>query len=163
VVELKGSKLLIQIPPVDMIISLIYSFLILTTYFHMLSFSMFLHFPVGLFRFDKTFSHKHPQIHIRRKRYGRESSVMKRGIHRENSIFAVCMIPSCELVSSVSIVSDYRLDGRGSIPNRDRIFLLVPVLRLALGPTQPPIQWVLGALPHGWSVAGAWCWPLTPS
>jgi hypothetical protein len=30
-----------------------------------------------------------------------------------------------------------------------RIFLLAPASRLALGPTQPPIQWVLGVLSPG--------------
>jgi hypothetical protein len=31
----------------------------------------------------------------------------------------------------------------------------------ALGPTQPPIQWVLGAVSSGGKAAGVWCWPLT--
>jgi hypothetical protein len=47
-------------------------------------------------------------------------------------------------------VSDYGLDDRGSIPDRGQgIFLLAPASRLALGPTQPPIQWVLGVLSPG--------------
>jgi len=33
--------------------------------------------------------------------------------------------------------------------------------RPALGPSQPPVKWVLG-LSQGWSAAGACCWPLTP-
>jgi len=33
--------------------------------------------------------------------------------------------------------------------------------RPALGPTQPPIQWV-PALSRGYRAAGAWRWPLTP-
>jgi hypothetical protein len=37
----------------------------------------------------------------------------------------------------------YRLDGEGSTPKMDREFL-VPTL--ALGLTQTPTQWVLGAL-----------------
>jgi hypothetical protein len=45
--------------------------------------------------------------------------------------------------SSVSIVSDYGLDDRCSIPGRDkRVFPLASVWRLALGRTQPPVQWV---------------------
>jgi hypothetical protein len=47
--------------------------------------------------------------------------------------------------SSVSTVSDYGLDGLSSIPDRGRIFPLTP----ALGPTQPPVQWVPGALSPG--------------
>jgi hypothetical protein len=52
--------------------------------------------------------------------------------------------------SSVSIVSGYGLDDRGSIPSRGKmIFPLATVSRPALGPTQPPIQWVPGALSLG--------------
>jgi hypothetical protein len=50
--------------------------------------------------------------------------------------------------SSVSIVSGYGLDDRAievRSPDRDkRIFPLVSVCRPALGPTQPPVQWVPG-------------------
>jgi len=45
------------------------------------------------------------------------------------------------LGSSVGIVTDYGLDGPGSNPGGDEIFRLS---RPALGPTQPPVKWVLG-------------------
>jgi len=45
------------------------------------------------------------------------------------------------LGSSVSIVTDYRLDGLGSNSGGDEIFR---PSRPVLGPTQPPVQWVLG-------------------
>jgi hypothetical protein len=44
--------------------------------------------------------------------------------------------------NSVSILSEYRLDDRGSIPGRKTIIPLASVIRPALTPTQPPIQWV---------------------
>jgi len=47
----------------------------------------------------------------------------------------------CGPGSSVSIVTDYGLDGLGSNPGGDEIFCLY---RPALGPTQPPVKWVLG-------------------
>ena len=43
--------------------------------------------------------------------------------------------------SSVGIATDYRLDGLGSNPGGDEIFRPP---RLALGPIQPPVQWVPG-------------------
>jgi hypothetical protein len=58
--------------------------------------------------------------------------------------------------SSVSIVSDYGLDDRVIDPRQgQRIFLLAPVIRPALRPTQPPIQWVPGFLSPGVNAAGA--------
>ena len=41
--------------------------------------------------------------------------------------------------SSVSIVTDYELDGPGSNPGGDEIFC---PSRPVLGPTQPPVKWV---------------------
>jgi hypothetical protein len=44
-------------------------------------------------------------------------------------------------------MSGYGLDERGAIPGRgERIFLLASVSRPALGPIQPPVQWVPGVL-----------------
>jgi hypothetical protein len=51
--------------------------------------------------------------------------------------------------SSVSIVTVYGLVGWGSVPSGGKVFLST-VSRLALGPTQPPIQWLLGALSPGY-------------
>ena len=48
---------------------------------------------------------------------------------------------SCWPGSSVGIVTDYGLDGPGSNPGGDKIFR---PSRPALGPTQPPAQWLLG-------------------
>ena len=47
----------------------------------------------------------------------------------------------CGPGSSVSIATDYPLDGPGLNPGGDEIFRLS---RPALGPTQPPVQWVPG-------------------
>jgi hypothetical protein len=61
--------------------------------------------------------------------------------------------------SVVRIATGYGLDGPGieSRWGRDFPHLSGPVL----GPTQPPVQWVLG-LSRGKRAAGAWSWPLTP-
>ena len=47
----------------------------------------------------------------------------------------------CGLGSSVSIATDYGLDGPGLNPDGDEIFCLS---RPALGPSQPPVKWVPG-------------------
>ena len=43
--------------------------------------------------------------------------------------------------SSVGIATGYGLDGQGSNPGEEEIFRLS---RPALGPTQPPVQWLSG-------------------
>jgi len=40
-------------------------------------------------------------------------------------------------------------------------FLFTTVSRMALEPTQPPIQWAPGGSFPGGKAAGAWRWPLT--
>jgi hypothetical protein len=55
----------------------------------------------------------------------------------------------CRFYSPVNIEMGYVLDGWGSNPCRIKIFLSYIVTRPALGPTQPPTQWVLGSLSLG--------------
>jgi hypothetical protein len=51
--------------------------------------------------------------------------------------------------SSVSIVSDYRLNDRGSIPAEAKDFPLATVSVLAPRITQRPVRWVPGILYNG--------------
>jgi hypothetical protein len=51
--------------------------------------------------------------------------------------------------NSVGIATGCGLDGRVSIPDGGKIFLFSTASRPALRPTQPPMQWVLRALPPG--------------
>jgi hypothetical protein len=51
--------------------------------------------------------------------------------------------------SSVGIAMGYGVEDRGSIPGRGEILLFYTVPRQALGPIQPPTQWVSGTLSPG--------------
>jgi hypothetical protein len=66
--------------------------------------------------------------------------------------------------SAVGVATSYLLDNRGVgvwVPVGSRIFSTSS--RPALGSTEPPIQWVPGAVSLGGIAAGAWSWPLTYS
>ena len=67
--------------------------------------------------------------------------------------FFIFTSKKCGPGSSVGIATDYVMDGPGSNPSRDKIFR---PSRLALGPTQPPVQWV-SRLFRGKVRAGACC------
>ena len=70
-------------------------------------------------------------------------------------------------ICGVLLILPIHLDDSGQSRDRNpvggggrREFLLPS--RLALGPTQPPTQWVPGLSPRG-KAGGACCWPPTPS
>jgi hypothetical protein len=48
--------------------------------------------------------------------------------------------------SAVRVAMGYGLDGKGSIPDEGKIFPFSTASTPALGPTQPPTQWVTGTL-----------------
>jgi hypothetical protein len=60
----------------------------------------------------------------------------------------------------LSLTTDWTTGVRSPAETND--FSSRYMSRPALRPTQPPIQWVPGALSQGWRAAGAWCWQLTP-
>jgi len=73
-------------------------------------------------------------------------------VPKEYSVSAILLLLFMVLISLVSVVnllyfyistfgSNYGLDGPGSNPGGDEIFCLS---RPALGPTQPPVEWVPG-------------------
>jgi hypothetical protein len=64
--------------------------------------------------------------------------------------FTVYTITMClrEVGSSIGVVNGYGLDEQGLFPSSDRRFFST-AYRLALGPTQPPVQWVPEVLSPG--------------
>jgi hypothetical protein len=56
--------------------------------------------------------------------------------------------------SSVDIVTSYGAGEPGLYSRQWKIFLLSTVSRTVLGPTQPPIQWILGTLFQGVNLPG---------
>jgi hypothetical protein len=60
----------------------------------------------------------------------------------------------CGLGNSVGISTGYGLDGPGIESRWGQDFSHTS--RPAMGPTQPPVQWVPG-LSRGGKTAGAWC------
>jgi hypothetical protein len=72
----------------------------------------------------------------------------------ENFKFTAFTFTTVLYFSSVAVAQSvdrlgYVLDNWSSIPSRGNegiVFLFVTLSRSALGPTQPPIQWVVGAL-----------------
>jgi hypothetical protein len=71
---------------------------------------------------------------------------------------STCLEDHRSQARSVSIVSDYGLEDRAievRFPAEARGFSSTSVSTPALGPTQPPVQWVPGPYPRGQSAAGA--------
>jgi hypothetical protein len=59
------------------------------------------------------------------------------------------MLSPCLTVSTATRLRAVPSDDRGSVPGEVGNFFFDTMSRPVLGPTQPPIQWVLGAISLG--------------
>jgi hypothetical protein len=76
-----------------------------------------------------------------------EACTILYGAHHLNIyVFCIIFVYTGSSDSSVGIATDYGLFGRGSIPSRGKRFFFSPQRPR---PTQPPIQWLPGALSPG--------------
>jgi hypothetical protein len=76
---------------------------------------------------------------------------------------SIIILSSTNRDNSVGIATRYRLDCRGSIPGKGKIFLFSKASRPALRPIRPPIQWVPGTLSPGLKQRGLEANHLSPS
>jgi hypothetical protein len=85
-------------------------------------------------------THKGPRLHC---------THVTEDIHGSIDLFrTVSKLMMMSQDGSVGIATGFGLDGRGSIPPGQEIFLFT-VSRPALGPTHPPVQYAPGALSLG--------------
>jgi hypothetical protein len=82
-------------------------------------------------------------------------------LNLKSVIILFCHLCSGSWDSAVGIATGYRLDDGSELEAKWNYFVLFTSSRPILGPTQSPIQWVLGALSPRGKAAGAWGWPLT--
>jgi hypothetical protein len=61
-------------------------------------------------------------------------------------IIIIIIILSRGGADGIAIAAGDGLDGQGSIPGKGKIFIFSTASKSALGPTQPPLQWVPGAI-----------------
>jgi hypothetical protein len=87
--------------------------------------------------------------------FRKRSAMLRRWLYDDCTYYMLVYIPTG---SSACITTDYGLDGPGIESRWGRDFSHTS--RPALGPTQPPVQWIPG-LSRG-KAAGAWCWSPSP-
>jgi hypothetical protein len=63
--------------------------------------------------------------------------------------FVAVIVTRNFIMAMINLTTGYRLNGRGSIPDRDTIFLFYIASRPALGSTDPHIEWVPGVKRQG--------------